>query len=174
MEINILEHPKPKSFFEEKIEKLSKIPFFVWSGEAISSAIFSAMCFAMAVFLYSTTHMAETILFSVLGFIVTIWFLIIILQNRKVLWQTFEKKINSLSEADPERCIQIEKWLENQDIKSFIHKVVTLEYRKLTACEVDAMEAFYATSLVKEAAAERQEEIDAACKKVYFDPLLNP
>lgn len=178
MKINIQEKPKSKSFFEAVIANttrdFSKKSFFVWSIGSILCAVISVLCISLAI-IY---HFADNEPVSIVGGFVGLAYLVFCfahgLTKKGEMKVCFNLEIESLSEADPERCLDIEKWLENEEIQTFINKVVMLESRKLRNCEVESMEIFFETSQKNRTAAERQGKIDAACSKVYISPLVNP
>ena len=178
MEINILEHPKSKSCFEEEIAikklELSKMPFIALSGETIVFGITSAFIFALSAFLLFEVYAFAGFMSGLLGSL----FLFISIEtgrkNRIGINRFIGTQIQFLSETAPGDCLKIEQWLVNEDIKSFINKVVTLESRKLRNCEADAMKSFFEQSLVDKYDFEQQGKIDAACERIYIKPILNP
>lgn len=188
MKINIQEQPKPKSFFESEIVKrktdISRIPRFYWST---NNGILSATLLIVFVIAYLTYPYTQfvSIFITFIGFLLCLVFLKDLYINGKNIKLSFEMEINSLSESVPESCLKIEEYLSNELIKSFVNQVVTLESRKLRNCEVDAMKVLFEQNLldkyaagrqsrIDKKAAENQVKIDAACERVYIEPLVNP
>lgn len=178
MEIHIKEQPKPKDFFEKNIANITrehgKIPWFVWGFVAIVLGVLSAALIGVTVLSFLAKDVDSIIGNGLTSIIFVSVFFMHGITNKERLDISFNAEIKSLSEAAPEICLKIEKWLENEDIKSFIHKVVTLESRKLRNCEVDSMKVFFEQSLADKENSERQGKIDAACEKIYIAPLVNP
>ena len=176
MKINILEHPKPKSFFEDNIiaskKHCSSKLLFPMCLESIGLGIFSIILFTVAVRGYLNGVIDSAVGGSLMGCVALSLCYIVVSVNKQKIKKSSIREITSLSDADPERCLQIEKWLGNADIDCFINKVVTLESRKLKNLEVDAMEQFFNASQQNKYAAEQKVKIDAACKKIYFEPII--
>lgn len=178
MKINILEHPKSKSFFEEEIvnatERFSARPYFMWTFGAAFYGALSIAFIGVALFSYFDPDRGTSLASSIIGLIFLIFCIAYLFVQKMEMRDSFAKYIEHISEAPPERCIQIERWLKNEEIRTFINKVVTLESRKLRNCEIYPMEDFFYKSLAKKAVSERQGKIDSACEKIYISPLVNP
>ncbi|GAB0154587.1 hypothetical protein [Marinobacterium sp. BA1] len=77
----------------------------------------------------------------------------------------------ALSDADREACLEIKDWLEDDDIRQY-RDWVQEEGRVFTLGEVEAMRAHWNSRAQRQAEAKRAADIDAACREVYVDNLI--
>ena len=80
-------------------------------------------------------------------------------------------RLVSLDDAERESCLEIKAWLEDDDIRHFRDQVQA-EGRVFTVCEVKAMREYWNARTQRQAESERVAEIDAACREVYIDNLI--
>lgn len=78
----------------------------------------------------------------------------------------------ALSDADRAVCLEIRDWLTDETIRQY-RDWVQEEGRVFTLGEVEAMRAYWDARDKRQAEAERSAAIDAACREVYVESLVN-
>jgi hypothetical protein len=77
----------------------------------------------------------------------------------------------ALSDVDREACLEIKDWLEDDDIRQY-RDWVQAEGRVFTLGEVEAMRSHWKSRAKRQEEGERAAAIDAACREVYVDNLI--
>ncbi|WP_415912310.1 hypothetical protein [Neptuniibacter sp. QD37_11] len=77
----------------------------------------------------------------------------------------------ALSNASSESCLEIQHWLDNEDIVAYRNALQGTDRTCFTIGEVEAMRTFYQQAEEQAAKDRKQAEIDAACAKVYTGNL---
>ena len=85
--------------------------------------------------------------------------------------ESLKGKQKSIQGSPKEACLEIREWLSDATIADF-HKFVLAKSRQFTVSEVEAMRNYWESREERQKETQLQNDIEAACKEVYFTPLI--